>query len=111
MSRLVLATSYALGCGYGPAWRCPTALWDSRQSGDVLLTRSRSDSVDGFVQLPIAARIDSRNELRVASTAVGSYPQCAMQLAHRSSLPRPNWSQSVSSSSSLYVFAYPSASR
>ena len=37
----------------------------------------------------------------VASTAVGSYPQCAMQLLHRSSLPRPYFDQSVVSMSSL----------
>ena len=40
-------------------------------------------------QLPRAALIVSRSELVVASTAEGSYPQCAMQLAHRGSLPRP----------------------
>src|SRR5260370_42672958 len=44
-------------------------------------------------QLPRAALIVSRSELIVASTAEGSYPQCAMQLAHRGSLPRPYESQ------------------
>ena len=40
-------------------------------------------------QTPRTALIVSRSELIVASTAEGSYPQCAMQLAHRGSLPRP----------------------
>ncbi len=60
---------------------------------------------------PTAARSDSFNEPIVAMTAVGSYPQCAMQLAQRGSLPRPNLSHSVVSMSSRYVFAYPSSSR
>jgi uncharacterized Zn finger protein len=51
------------------------------------------------------ARRLSLSEPMVASTALGSYPQCAMQLAQRGSLPRPNASQSVVSSSSAYVFA------
>jgi hypothetical protein len=51
------------------------------------------------------ARMLSRSEPMVASTALGSYPQWAMQLAQRGSLPRPNASQSVVSSSSEYVFA------
>ena len=51
------------------------------------------------------ARRLSLSEPVVASTAVGSYPQCAMQLLHRSSLPRPYFDQSVVSTSSLYVDA------
>src|SRR4051795_5817212 len=48
-----------------------------------------------------AARSDSLKDFVVASTAVGSYPQCAMQLSQRGSLPRPYLSQSVVSTSSL----------
>ena len=51
-------------------------------------------------QVPRIARMDSRREPMVASTADGSYPQCAMQLAQRGSLPRPKASQSVVSISS-----------
>src|SRR6516162_3126304 len=40
-------------------------------------------------QVPRMARSDSRSDPIVASTADGSYPQCAMQFAHRGSLPRP----------------------
>ena len=40
-------------------------------------------------QVPRIARIDSRSDDVVASTADGSYPQCAMQFEHRGSLPRP----------------------
>jgi hypothetical protein len=50
---------------------------------------------------PRSARIDSRSDDVVASTADGSYPQCAMQFEHRGSLPRPYASQSVVSISSL----------
>jgi hypothetical protein len=48
----------------------------------------------------------------VARTAVGSYPQWAMQLAH-SALPlvRPYYVQSEVSTRSLYVGTYPSACR
>jgi diguanylate cyclase (GGDEF)-like protein len=55
----------------------------------------------------IARRL-CRSERDVASTALGSYPQCAMQLSQRGSLPRPYFDQSVCSISSLYVFTYPS---
>jgi hypothetical protein len=41
------------------------------------------------VAQPRSARIDSRSDEVVASTADGSYPQCAMQLEQRGSLPRP----------------------
>src|SRR6476469_10331927 len=47
-----------------------------------------------------AARTDCLHDLVVASTAVGSYPQCAMQLAQRGSRPRPSFSHSVVSTSS-----------
>jgi hypothetical protein len=40
-------------------------------------------------QVPRSARIDSRRDEVVASTADGSYPQCAMQFEQRGSLPRP----------------------
>lgn len=43
----------------------------------------------GPVQASRSARSDSRREDSVAKTAVGSYPQWAMQLAHRGSRPRP----------------------
>ena len=39
--------------------------------------------------------------LRRCDTAVGSYPQWAMQLSQRGSLPRPYFDQSVVSISSL----------
>ncbi len=39
--------------------------------------------------IPRSARMDCRNDPIVASTAEGSYPQCAMQLAHLGSLPLP----------------------
>jgi hypothetical protein len=42
-----------------------------------------------LIQIPRTARMDSRNDPIVASTADGSYPQCAMQLAHLESLPLP----------------------
>ena len=46
---------------------------------------------DGMLQRqsPRMARIEARSDPMVASTADGSYPQCAMQFAHRGSLPRP----------------------
>ena len=48
----------------------------------------------------------------VASTAVGSYPQWAMQFRHWTlPLCRPYFDQSVVSTSSRYVLAYPSAWR
>jgi hypothetical protein len=47
------------------------------------------------------ARSDWRIEPIDWSTAVGSYPQWAMQFSQRGSLPRPYRSQSVVSSSSL----------
>ncbi|CAO0837926.1 hypothetical protein SMICM17S_09167 [Streptomyces microflavus] len=56
-----------------------------------------------LVMVSRAARRDSFSDPMVASTAVGSYPQCAMQLAQRGSLPRPYFSQSVSSMSWRYV--------
>ena len=62
-------------------------------------TRSRHNGGYG-VTAHRTARIDSRNDDIVAMIAVGSYPQCAMQLAQRGSRPRPYASQSVSSTSS-----------
>ena len=44
---------------------------------------------------------DSRTLPAVASTALGSKPQCAMQLWQRGSRPRPYFDQSVVSMSSL----------
>ena len=81
--------------------RCPAGSDDRtsasrRPLGDkppiLVLTRDR--------QRFVAARIDWRRELIVASTAVGSYPQWDMQLAHRGSRPLPYFDQSVSSTSS-----------
>ena len=66
---------------------------------------SRIDLCGHSVYAVTRARMLSLSEPMVASTALGSYPQCAMQLAQRGSLPRPNASQSVVSSSSAYVFA------
>src|SRR5262249_11915000 len=53
------------------------------------LAAARSAKGGEADKLPRAALIDSRSEPTVASTAEGSYPQCAMQLAQRGSLPRP----------------------
>jgi hypothetical protein len=50
---------------------------------------SRGQVVPQPGQVPRIARRDSRSDPIVASTADGSYPQCAMQFAHRGSLPRP----------------------
>ena len=60
------------GRGEGPAFRALAAARPAK--GD---------------KLPRAALIVSRSEPIVASTAEGSWPQCAMQLAQRGSLPRP----------------------
>ena len=51
--------------------------------------------------LPALRRtIDAVGLAMVANTAVGSYPQCAMQFSQRGSLPRPYLDQSVFSISS-----------
>jgi hypothetical protein len=71
----------AAGAGrVGGAWRAAAG---ARAGG-----RDRGAPARQAAQLRIA-RIDSRSDPTVASTADGSYPQCAMQFAHRGSLPRP----------------------
>ncbi len=68
--------------------------------GSPVRSGPRESGLAALDQVPRIARIDSRREPMVASTADGSYPQCAMQLAQRGSLPRPKASQSVVSISS-----------
>src|SRR5262249_6445262 len=60
------------------------------------------------VQLSRRARIPSLMEPIVAMTADSSYTHCPMQCTLRGSLPRPYFSHSVVSISSLYVVTYPS---
>src|SRR5580693_6332812 len=62
----------------------------------------------GDPQLSRRARMPSFSDDIVAITAEGSYPQWAMQFAQRGSLPRPYFSHSVVSISSLYDETYPS---
>mgnify|MGYP000958327982 CR=1 FL=1 len=50
-----------------------------------------------------AIRSMSRRSRLAAKTAAGSKPQCTMQCSHRGSFPGPRRSQSVASTSSLYV--------
>ncbi len=74
-------------------WRAPPWAKVAEHVIDTLVGRvlvlHNPDRLWGCGHPPTTARSDSRSEAIVASTAVGSYPQCAMQLAHRSSLPRP----------------------
>ncbi len=74
-------------------WRAPPWAKVAEHVIDTLVGRvlvlHDPDRLWGCGHPPTTARSDSRSEAIVASTAVGSYPQCAMQLAHRSSLPRP----------------------
>ena len=68
--------------------------------GAVHSLQEHSPLLSRLQRIVVAARSDSRNEPIVANTAVGSYPQWAMQFAHRGSRPRPYRSQSVVSTSS-----------
>ena len=72
---------YSARAGRGP--RGGTAAVRARQRSPRFVTNATA------AQPPRTARSDSRSDPMVASTADGSYPQCAMQFAHRGSLPRP----------------------
>lgn len=72
--------------GYACRWRSappsPTPTGPSPDGG-------AERTAPGAQLVERSARMDWVREFMVARTAVGSYPQWAMQLAHRESLPRP----------------------